>query len=83
VQQTKVIQSFPKGKNSTSFFVKLLPEASRHRPEVFYVAIGDAKGGPSLDQIVHTAVWLPSNLPTDAMSTPQIANVVKSTPGTD
>jgi serine/threonine protein kinase len=83
VQQAKVIQSFPKGKNSTSFFVKLLPEASRHRPEVFYVAIGDAKGGPTLGQIVHTAVWLPSNLPTDAMSTPQIANVVKSTPGTN
>jgi len=83
VQQTKVIQSFPKGKNSTSFFVKLLPGASRHRPEVFYVAIGDAKGGPSLGQIVHTAVWLPSNLPTDATSTAQIANVVKSTPGTN
>jgi serine/threonine protein kinase len=83
VQQTKVTQSFPKGKSSTSFFVKLLPKASRHRPEVFYVAIGDATGGPSLGQIVHTAVWLPSNVPTEAMSTPQIANVVKSTAGTN
>jgi hypothetical protein len=83
VQQPEVTQSFPKGKNSTSFFVKLLREASRHRPEVFYVAIGDAKGGKSLGQIVHTAVWLPSNLPADAMSTPQIANVVQSTPGTN
>ena len=83
VQQTKVTQSFPKGKNSTSFFVKLLPKASRHQPEVFYVAIGDAAGGPSLGQIAHTAVWLPSNLPTDAMSAPQIANVVESTAGTN
>jgi hypothetical protein len=83
VQQTKVTQSFPKGKSSTSFFVKLLPKASRHQPEVFYVAIGDATGGPSLGQIVHTAVWLPSNVPTEAMSTPQIANVVKSTAGTN
>jgi len=83
VQQTKVTQSFPKGKSSTSFFVKLLPKASRHRPEVFYVAIGDATVGPSLGQIVHTAVWLPSNVPTEAMSTPQIANVVKSTAGTN
>jgi serine/threonine protein kinase len=83
VQQTKVTQAFPRGKSSTSFFVKLLPKASRHRPEVFYVAIGDATGGPSLGQIVHTAVWLPSNVPTEAMSTPQIANVVKSTAGTN
>jgi len=83
VQQTKVTQSFPKGKSSTSFFVKLLPKAFRHRPEVFYVAIGDASGGPSHGQIVHTAVWLPSNLPTDAMNTPEIANIVKPTTGTN
>jgi serine/threonine protein kinase len=83
VQQTKVTQSFPKGKSSTSFFVKLLPKASRHRPEVFYVAIGDATGGPSLGRIVHSAVWLPSNLPTDALGAPQIANVVNSTAGTN
>jgi serine/threonine protein kinase len=83
VQQPEVTQSFPKGKTSTSFFVKLLPEASRHRPEVFYVAIGDAKGGKSLGQLVHTAVWLPSNRPTDAMSMPQIANMVKPTTGTN
>jgi serine/threonine protein kinase len=81
VPQTKVTQSFPKGRSSTSFFVKLLPEASRQRPEVFYVAIGDATGGPSFGRVVHTAVWLPSNLPTDAMNTsaPQIANVLQAT----
>ena len=72
VQQGKVTQSFPKGKSSTSFFVKLLPKASRHRPEVFYVAIGDATGGPSLRKIAHTAVWLPSNEAADAMSAPLV-----------
>jgi len=75
VQQGKVTQSFPKGKSSTSFFVKLLPKASRHRPEVFYVAIRDATGGASLGQVVHTAVWLPSN------EAPQTASVVKSMSG--
>jgi serine/threonine protein kinase len=86
VPQTKVTQSFPKGRSSTSFFVKLLPKASRQRPEVFYVAIGDATGGPSFGRVMHTAVWLPSNLPTDAMnntSTPQIANVLKATAETN
>ncbi|MDP9091349.1 MAG: serine/threonine protein kinase [Pseudomonadota bacterium] len=61
VDQAKVTQSFPKGKSSTSFFIKLLPKPTRSRPEVFYIAIGEPGGGPSLGQISHTAVWLPSN----------------------
>ncbi|HEY0800214.1 MAG TPA: serine/threonine-protein kinase, partial [Steroidobacteraceae bacterium] len=61
VPQAKVTQSFPKTKGSTSFFVKLLPKASRTRPEVFYIAIAEAGGGTSLGQVSHTAVWLPSN----------------------
>jgi hypothetical protein len=73
VPQAKVTQAFPKGKSSISFFVKLLPKASRSRPEVFYVAIGGATGGQFLGQIVHTAVWLPSNEGTDAAHTPQTA----------
>jgi serine/threonine protein kinase len=83
VQQAKVTQSFPTGKSSTSFFVKLLPRASRNRPEVFYVAIGDATGGPSLGRIVHAAVWLPSNDSADSISTPRTANVVNSASGTN
>jgi serine/threonine protein kinase len=87
VQQAKVTQSLPSGKSSTSFFVKLLPGASRNRPEVFYVAIGDAAGGPSLGQIVHAAVWLPSNDAAEPTSTPRTAsanaNVVNSTSGTN
>jgi serine/threonine protein kinase len=61
VNQAKVTQSFPRGKSSTSFFIKLLPRPSRARPEVFYIAIGEPGGGPSLGQISHTAVWLPSS----------------------
>ena len=61
VDQAKVTQSFPKGKSSTSFFIKLLPKPTRSRPEVFYIAIGEPGGGPSLGQISHTAVWLPSS----------------------
>jgi len=83
VQQGKVTQSLPKDRSSTSFFVKLLPRASRNRREVFYVAIGDASGGPSLGKIVHTAVWLPSNEAADAPSTAQTANVMNSASGTN
>jgi serine/threonine protein kinase len=56
VQQGKVVQSFPKGKNSTSFFVKLVPTASRTQPEVFYIAIAEAGHGGS-GQITRSAIW--------------------------
>ena len=60
VQQPKVEQAFPKGKNSISFFVKLLPRAARSQPEVFYVAVADpAERGP--DGIRHTAIRLPES----------------------
>lgn len=60
VQQPKVQQAFPKGQNSMSFFVKLLPRATRSQPEVFYVAVADpAEQGP--DRIKHTAVRLPES----------------------
>jgi serine/threonine protein kinase len=78
VPQAKVTQRFPRGKSSTSFFVKLLPKSSRTRPEVFYVAIGDAAPGASLGQIVHTAVWLPSNDTVNAAHIPQTADVGSS-----
>ncbi|HEX3942882.1 MAG TPA: serine/threonine-protein kinase [Rhizomicrobium sp.] len=60
VQQPKVQQAFPKGKNSMSFFVKLLPRAARTRPDMFYVAVADqgaAERGP--DRVEYTAVRLP------------------------
>jgi serine/threonine protein kinase len=61
VHQSKVIQSFPKGKKSMSFFIKLVPRASRARREVFYVAIAEAGRGASADPVTRAAVWLPMN----------------------
>ena len=60
VSQGKVSQAFPKGYDSMSVFVKLLPKAKRSQSEVFYVAAAD-KGDERADQITHTAVRLPSN----------------------
>jgi serine/threonine protein kinase len=61
VHQGKAIQSFRKGKSSTSFFVKLVPKASRTQPEVFYIAIAEAGRGASPGQVARAAVWLPTN----------------------
>jgi serine/threonine protein kinase len=61
VHQGKAVQSFRKGKDSTSFFVKLVPRASRTQPEVFYIAISAAGRGASSGQIAREAVWLPTN----------------------
>ena len=59
VSQGKVSQPFPKGQDSMSVFVRLLPKANRSRPEVFYVAVTD-RGDRAVDQVTHTAVRLPS-----------------------
>jgi hypothetical protein len=61
VHQSKVTQSFPKGKTATSFFIKLVPGASRTRREVFYVAIAEAGRGASAEPVARAAVWLPMN----------------------
>jgi serine/threonine protein kinase len=61
VHQGKAIQSFPKGKSSTSFFVKLVPKAFRTQPEVFYIAIAAAGRGASSGEVARAAVWLPTN----------------------
>ena len=61
VQQGKAIQSFPRGKTSTSFFVKLVPTASRTQPEVFYIAIAAAGHGATAGKVARAAVWLPTN----------------------
>jgi serine/threonine protein kinase len=61
VHQGKVIQAFPKGKKSTSFFIKLVPKAPRAHPEVFYVAIAETGRNASKDPVARAAVWLPMN----------------------
>jgi hypothetical protein len=49
LQRGQAIQSIPKGRNSTSFSINLVPKSSRSQPEVFYIAIagdhGDARAG--------------------------------------
>ncbi len=60
VSQAKVSQSFPKGQNSMSVFVKLLPKAKRGEGGVFYIAVAD-QDAKSARQIAHTAVRLPSS----------------------
>jgi serine/threonine protein kinase len=59
VSQAKVAQPFPKGKDSMSVFVKLLPKSMRNQDAVFYVAVA-GKGDKRPGQIIHTAVHLPS-----------------------
>jgi hypothetical protein len=62
VNQAKVSQSFPKGQDFISVFVKLLPDARRNQPGVFYVAVADkGPGDQHAGQIMHTAVRLPSS----------------------
>jgi serine/threonine protein kinase len=60
VQQGKVVQSFPKGKTATSFFVKLVRTASRTQPEVFYIAIAESGHGAPSGHVTRAAVWLPT-----------------------
>ena len=60
VSQEKVSQPFPKGQDSMSVFVKLLPKPNRNQPEVFYVAVAD-KGDKHAGQVTHTEVRLPSS----------------------
>jgi hypothetical protein len=60
VSQGKVSQTFPKSRDSMSIFVRLLPQAKRSEPEVFYVAVAD-KGAKRAGEIAHTAVRLPSS----------------------
>jgi serine/threonine protein kinase len=62
VNQAKVSQPFPKGQDWMSVFVKLLPDAKRSQPGVFYIAVADkGKSDQLAGQIIHTAVRLPSS----------------------
>ena len=61
VPQDKATQSIPKGKSSTSFFVKLVPNASRAQPEVFFVAIAESHHTSASGQVTRAAIWLPPN----------------------
>jgi hypothetical protein len=60
VHQGKVTQTIPKGKDTASFFIKLVPSASRSQREVFYVDIAGAGPDASPGPVARTAVWLPT-----------------------
>lgn len=66
VSQAKVSQSFPKGQDSMSVFVKLLPKARRSQTEVFYIAVAD-RSDKHAGEIAHTAVRLPPT-PTSSLA---------------
>jgi hypothetical protein len=51
--------SFPRGKQSASLFIKLLPNASRKRSDVFYVVIGNPSSGSALGSVSKAKIALP------------------------
>ena len=61
VDQDKAIQTFPRGGEWTSFFIKLVPKELREHPKVFYIDVGKAGHGASPVPITRAAVWLPTS----------------------
>jgi serine/threonine protein kinase len=59
VAQAPATTLFPAGKRSVSVFIKLIPNASRSRKGVFYVAIGNPKDGAALGTVAKATVSLP------------------------
>jgi eukaryotic-like serine/threonine-protein kinase len=48
--------SFPAGAHTVSIFIKLIPNASRRRTDVFYVVLGNPSGGSLLGAVSKSAV---------------------------
>jgi serine/threonine protein kinase len=59
VAQAPATSLFPSGKSSVSVFIKLIPNASRKRKGVFYVAIGNPRDGAALGAVAKATVSLP------------------------
>ncbi len=59
VPQSKARWAFAKGENSASFFIKLIPKASRSQSEVFYLAVAEVGHGVT-GRVARTAIWLPA-----------------------
>ena len=61
VPQAPVTATFGKGIRTASLFVKVLPNESRRRSEVFYVDVSDLSGaGPAAPRVERVAVVLPT-----------------------
>jgi len=59
IPQGRTTQMISKGQRIASLFVKIIPNASRKRPAVFYVAIGEPSAGSFLGSVARTAILLP------------------------
>jgi serine/threonine protein kinase len=59
IPQGRTTQMISKGQRIASLFVKIIPNASRKRPAVFYVAIGEPSDGTFLGSVARTAILLP------------------------
>jgi serine/threonine protein kinase len=59
IPQGRTTQIISKGRRLATLFIKIVPNASRKRPAVFYVAIGDPSDGSSLGSVARTAILLP------------------------
>jgi serine/threonine protein kinase len=60
VHQAKAIQTFPRDRNSTRFYVKLLPDSGRAQRDFFYVAIAQPGRHSLADKITRVQIWLPT-----------------------
>ena len=60
VPQEPVARYFASGTRTASLFVKVLPNDSRKRPEVFYVDVADLSNGNNPPPIARVAVALPA-----------------------
>jgi serine/threonine protein kinase len=58
VPQTPTTTFFPAGKHAVSVFIKLLPNAARKHPEVFYVMLGNPSTGTELGAVSKTVMTL-------------------------
>jgi len=61
VHQAKAVQTFPTGRLSTRFYVKLLPDSGRSRREFFYVAIAQPGNERTPSKVTRTQIWLPAS----------------------
>jgi serine/threonine protein kinase len=60
VPQEPVTRYFASGTRTASLFVRVLPNDSRKRPEVFYVDVADLSNGSNSPPIARVAVALPA-----------------------
>jgi serine/threonine protein kinase len=60
VHQAKAILTFPAGRRSTRFYVKLLPESGRSQRDFFYVAIAQPGRDRIPNKVTLAQIWLPT-----------------------